>query len=189
MSDVTQPAGAAPDSGRRRLKYALIASLALNLLVIGAVAGTMYSFRKHHPRPPGGEDFGMMGLTRVLPEERRKEVRKALRADRERLRPLMEEVRVARRAAADKLALEPFDRAGLEAAIAAVGEKERAVRDAAVATFLGHAEKLTGEERAKLAEWWRKKSEAPRRKKSADDKGDKGDKDEDPPPPPPPPAP
>mgnify|MGYP000943656995 CR=1 FL=1 len=168
MSDVAQPA-APQDNGKRRLKYALIASLALNLLIIGAVAGTMYGFRKHHPRfAERGEDFGMMGLTRVLPEERRKEVRKLLRADRANLRPLMEEVRTARREAADKLGADPFDRAGLEAAIANVAEKERAVRSAAVATFLGHAEKLTAEERTKLADWWRKRSEPPPRKKKDD---------------------
>lgn len=167
MSDAAQPV-APPDNGNRRLKYALIASLALNLLIVGAVAGTMYGFRKHHPRfAERGEDFGMMGLTRVLPDERRKEMRKLLRADRASLRPLMEEVRNARREAAGKLGAEPFDRAALEAAITNVAEKERTVRSAAVTAFLGHAEKLTAEERAKLAEWWRKKSE-PRKKK--DDK-------------------
>jgi uncharacterized membrane protein len=167
VSDVAQPI-APPDDGKRRLKYALIASLALNLLIVGAVAGTMYGFRKHHPRfAERGEDFGMMGLTRVLPDERRKEMRKLLREDRASLRPLMEEVRTARREAAVKLGAEPFDRAALEAAIANVAEKERTVRNAAVTAFLGHAEKLTPEERTKLAEWWRKKSE-PRKKK--DDK-------------------
>ena len=173
MSDVAQPA-APQDNGKRRLKYALIASLALNLLIIGAVAGTMYGFRKHHPRfAERGEDFGMMGLTRVLPEERRKEMRKLLRADRANLRPLMEEIRAARRDAADKLGAEPFDRAALEAAIANVAEKERAVRSAAVATFLGHAEKLTAEERTKLADWWRKRSE-PRKKQDDKDPPQKG---------------
>jgi len=177
VSDVAQPADPAPERSKRRLKYALIASLALNLLIIGAVAGTMVGFKKHGPRMGArGEDFGMMGLTRVLPEERRKEVRKQLRADREKLRPLMEEVRTARRAAADALAAEPFDRAALDAAIAAVAEKERTVRQAAVNAFLGHAETLTAEERGKLAEWWRKKSEPPPPRKK---KGEKGEKAED----------
>jgi uncharacterized membrane protein len=166
------------------LKYGLIASLALNLAIIGALAGNMLGHGRHPPPRSGhGEDFGMMGLTRVLPEDRRKEMRKMLRADRENLRPLMDEVRSARRAAADKLAAEPFERAALEAAIATVAEKERALRQSAVSAFIGHAETLKPEERVKLADWWRKKSEPPRRKK-------KDDKDEPvAPQPPPPPTP
>ena len=106
MTDVSSPASQPQDARARRLKYALIASLALNLLIIGAVAGTMYGFSKHRPRfmSGGGEDFGLMGLTRVLPEERRKEIRKQLAQDRNALRPLIDDVRAARREAADKLA-------------------------------------------------------------------------------------
>ncbi|WP_439542667.1 periplasmic heavy metal sensor [Hyphomicrobium sp.] len=186
MSDLSQPPGATPDPVKRRLKYALVASLALNLLIIGAVAGTMMGHGRHQPPRPGkGEDFGMMGLTRVLPEDRRKEMRKLLRADRENLQPLVEEVRTARRAAADKLAAEPFDRAALEAAIANVAEKERTLRQSAVTAFIGHAESLKPDERAKLADFWRKKSEQPRRKKKDDrDDKDAGDAASSPPPPP-----
>ena len=171
MSDVTQPEAQPPRPGSRRLKYALIASLALNLLVVGAVAGTlaMHAFGKPPPRfgHHRGEDFGLMGLTRTLPEARRKEIRKELREDRKRLRPLIDEIRTARRDAADKLAAEPFDRAALQSAIDAVSDKERALRQEAVGIFIGHAERLNADERRTLAEWWRKKSHPlPQRKKS-----------------------
>ena len=162
MSDASRPETAPPPGGSRRLKYALIASLALNLLVIGAVAGTMIGFGKHHgPRGghPRGEDFGLMGLTRTLPEERRKEIRKQLREERGKLRPLFEEIRTARREAAEKLAAEPFDRAALESALAGVGDRERTLRQEAIAIFLGHVERLTADERRTLADWWRKKSQ------------------------------
>ena len=109
-------------------------------------------------------------------------MRKLLRADRASLRPLMDDVRTARRAAADKLAAEPFDRSGLEAAIANVAEKERALRQSAVTAFIGHVETLKPDERAKLAEFWRKKSEPPPHRKKKDDK----DADDAPAPPPPP---
>lgn len=175
MTDTSTPAATPPAAGSRRLKYALIASLALNLLILGAVAGTMYGFGKHgrHFGHPRGEDFGLMGLTRHLPEERRKELRKELREDRVKLRPLVEEMRAARRAAADKLAAEPFDRAALESAIATASDKERTLRQEAVGIFLAHAEKLTVDERSKLAEWWRKKSQPlPKRKSKKDDDAD-----------------
>jgi uncharacterized membrane protein len=157
------------------LKYALIASLALNLLVLGTVAGTMYGFSKYGPPRPGhmrGEDFGLMGLSREFPEERRKEFRKLLRDDRAKLKPMMEDIRVSRRAAADLLAAEPFDRSALENAIAAVAEKERAFRHAAVMAFLGHAEQLTPDERRMLADWWRKKTEPRQSKNKKKEKAD-----------------
>lgn len=176
MTEVSRPEPAPPQgSGSRRLKYALIASLALNLLILGALAGTMYGFGKHHPRfgAGRGEDFGLMGLTHRLPKERSKEIRKQLRADRTALRPLVDEVRAARRAAADKLAATPFDRAALDEAITAAAEKERALRQAAVTAFLGHAEQLTPEERRMLADWWLKKNEPfKERRKKKDDKPD-----------------
>jgi uncharacterized membrane protein len=179
LTDVSEPGPETAQAKRaRRLKYALIASLAVNLLVVGAVAGMMFGFAKHRPHfgHGRGEDFGLMGLTRHLPEERRKEIRKDLRADRERLRPLVDEIRAARREAADKLVAEPFDKAALEAAILAAGEKERALRQTAVTSFVGHAERLTASERKMLSEWWLKKNQPfkPRR-------GKKG-KDDEPPP-------
>lgn len=165
MSDVSPPAPAPSERpGSRRLKYALIASLALNLLVIGTVAGTMFmhGFGKHPPPRSGygpHQDFGLMGLTRTLPEERRKEMRKNLREDREKLRPLIDELRASRREAAAKLGAEPFDSAALKGAFDVAGEKDRAVREAAIAAFLVHAEQLTPEERRRLADWWLKRNE------------------------------
>lgn len=183
MTDApSQPGPAQPAAGSRRLKYALIASLALNLLIIGAVVGTMYGFGKHRRGIGGGvrgEDFGLMGLTFRLPDERKKEIRQRLRADREALRPLANEVRAARRLAADKLAVEPFDKAALEGALSAAGEKDRTLRAAAIAAFLAQAEQLTAEERRMLAEWWMKRNEPPKeRKRKKNDKDAKaGDGD------------
>ncbi|MCC7253736.1 periplasmic heavy metal sensor [Hyphomicrobium sp.] len=176
MSETTEPGPARPAGTSRRVKYALIASLALNLLVLGIVAGSMLGFGKHHPRfggHPRGEDFGLMGLTRTLPEERRKEIRKQLRDDRVKLRPLVEDIRTERREAADKLDAEPFDRAALESAISAVTGKEQAMRQEAVSIFLGHVERLSADERRTLAEWWRKKSQPlPERKSKKDETAD-----------------
>lgn len=175
MTDVSGPGPAAAQGmASRRVKYVLIASLALNLLVVGAVASVMFGFAKHRPHfgHGRGEDFGLMGLTRHLPEERRKEIRKDLRADRERLRPLVDEIRAARREAADKLAAEPFDKAALEAAILAAGEKERALRQTAVTSFVGHAERLTASERKMLSEWWLKRNQPFKSRRGKKDKDD-----------------
>lgn len=181
MSEVTRPEPTPSEpTGSRRLKYALIASLALNLLVVGAVGGALYTFGFGKHPPPRfahgrGEDFGLMGLTRTLPEERRKDIRKKLRDDRERLRPLIEDLRAARRDAATKLAADPFDSAALKGAFDVSGEKDRAVREAAIAAFLSHAEQLTADERRRLASWWTKRNEPfkerPRKKKKDAEEG------------------
>lgn len=152
MSDTTTPA-----TGSRRMKYVLIGSLALNLLFIGAVVGM--GFKKHHHGPGGGPHFGLMGLTRVLPEERRKEVEEILKKEYAAMRPAMEELHKARHEAADRLAAEPFDRAGLERAIAALSEKEQSLRSATLETFLTEAARLNADERKQLADRWRKRAD------------------------------
>jgi uncharacterized membrane protein len=163
-----------------RVKIALFVSMALNLLVIGAVAGTMYGVRYNMPvrhySSGKSEDFGLMGITRSMPEARRKEIRKGLGADRARLRPMIEEIRALRRAAADQLAAEPYDRAALEAAIAKVADKEREFRKTAVDMFLSRAETLTPDERRLLADAWRRRSESYHRHPSR--RGDHRGKDE-----------
>jgi uncharacterized membrane protein len=174
VTEVSPPEAAPQGTGSRRLKYALIASLALNLLIIGTVAGTMVGFGKHrqHFGSGRGEDFGLMGLTRHLPEERRKEIRKQLREDRTRLRPLMDDVRAARRDAADKLAADPFDRGALEGALGVSGDKDRMLREAGIAAFLTHAAHLTPEERRMLADWWRKKNQPFKERRKKKDETD-----------------
>jgi len=177
VSDLTPPAPAAA-AGPRWLKIGFFLSVAVNLLILGAVAGTMIGMRHGPPRYTGGrgEDFGLMGITRTMPAERRKEFRKEIAADRRELHPLMDEAREARRAAADKLAADPFDRAALEAAIANVTEKERTLRNTALQSFLTRVEALTPDERRQLADAWRRRSEVRWRARTKKDGAGKDDK-------------
>ena len=165
MSETTPPA-----SGSRRAKYVLIGSLALNLLFIGAVVGM--GFKHHHgPGSHRGPHFSLFGLTRVLPDDRRKEVVDILKAQHDEMRPMRGELQKARYAAAESLAAEPFDRAAVENAIAVVAEKERALRQATLDTFLSQAARLSADERRQLSERWRKRADwmARRDKKKAKD--------------------
>lgn len=152
MSETTTPR-----TGSRRMKYVLIGSLALNLLFIGAVVGM--GFKKHHHGSDAGPHFSLMGLTRVLPDERRKEVIEGLKKQHDQMRPAMEELRMARHDAAERLAAEPFDRAGLERALATVAEKEQSLRASTLETFLNEAERLNVDERKKLSDRWRKRAD------------------------------
>lgn len=151
MSETTTPA-----AGSRRMKYVLIGSLALNLLFVGAVVGM--GFKKHH-HGPGGPHYSLMGLTRVLPEDRRKEVIELLKKEHAAMRPGMEELRKARHDAAKQLAAEPFDRAELERAIAVVAEKEQSLRASMLETFLTEAARLSADERKQLSERWQKRAD------------------------------
>lgn len=144
----------------RRLKVWLIASLALNLLVIGAVAGSM--MMQHRPGAwrgaaggPGGDGFGLMNFTKSLPAERRSEIRKALAVARRGMKPLKDEFRAARSAPADVLAAEPFDRETFKAAFGKVDEVEAKLKSAGRDALLGAIEKLTPEERRAFATKWK----------------------------------
>ena len=163
-----------PGAGSRRARYILIGSLALNLLFVGAFVGM--GFKPHGPGGPhhaAREHFGLMGLTRVLPEERRKEVLEQLKKEYEERRPAMEDLHAARHEAADRLAAEPFDRASLEEALANVASREQALRSATVETFLAQAERLSAEERKLLSERWRKRADWMARHRGKESEGKK----------------
>lgn len=146
-----------PETRSRRTKYLLIGSLALNLLFIGAVVGIGL---KTHGRHHGArEHFGLMGLTRVLPEDRRQDVLEELKKKYAEMRPALEDLRAARMEAADRLAADPFDRAALQQALASVTSKEQQLRSTALETFLVQAARLTADERKQLSERWRKRAD------------------------------
>ncbi|MFA5951315.1 MAG: periplasmic heavy metal sensor [Hyphomicrobium sp.] len=182
MTD-TPPSMSTPDTQgapvatprEKRLRIVLLASLAVNLLVIGAVVGAGIAIKRHGP-PHGGrgaEDYGLMGFTRTLPSDRRKEIRKELKQERAKLRPLVDEIEQARDDAASVLASEPFNRDALRAASDKVTEREQTLKAAGLDMFLNHAEKLTAAERKSLSEWW--KTKRPRRRPPTDDKPDADD--------------
>jgi len=158
------------------LRVALMASLALNVLIIGAVVGTLLvsCFDGWHAR--GFKGAGLSGFARTLPAERGEVIRKRLESNRSTLEPLRNEEREARDAARSVLMTEPFDvekfKAALERAVDA-DEKEKRAR---MTLFAETAASLTPDERRQLHNWFEK-----RRKHRHD-----SDEDTSPSPPPPP---
>lgn len=157
MTEASAPTPAPPKE--RRLRWLLIASLALNLLIIGAIGGSIVAWKRHHPGIGGsrGEDYGLLGFANTLQRDRRKEIAKEIRAEREKMRPLWLEMHEARRAAVDVMASDAYDPAKLKAALDRITEAETKLKTAGLAIFLKTAEALTPDERMALAEWWRKK--------------------------------
>ncbi|MCK5549487.1 MAG: periplasmic heavy metal sensor, partial [Hyphomicrobiaceae bacterium] len=80
---------ASKGSGCRRLRLALIFSLALNALIIGAVGGALLFARHGHGWGwHGRKDFGLYGFARTLPEDRRDVIRTAIKDGWTKLKPL-----------------------------------------------------------------------------------------------------
>jgi len=143
---------ASKGSGCRRLRLALIFSLALNALIIGAVGGALL-FARHGHGWHGRKDFGLYGFARTLPQDRRDVIRTAINDGWTKLKPLRKEVRSARKAARKTLTDEPFEEAKLNAALDAVIAADADYQRTKMAIFSDTAAKLTDAERQELYEW------------------------------------
>jgi uncharacterized membrane protein len=145
-------AGTAAPPKRGWMKYLLIASLALNLLIIGVVAGRMMAWRHGYgPRDMG--EFGLMRFSHTLSSEQRDTVHDMIKDGRVRAKPLRENVREARKAFVDAIASETFDKATVDAAAQRLSEAEKALRAARLDIFSATASKLTPDERKAYRAW------------------------------------
>lgn len=165
---------AKPAAGRG-LRIALMASLALNVLIIGGVATTLLCFggKGHHHR-----GSGLMGFVETLPSERAKSIGDKLKADREALRPLRQAQREARGQARSALMAQPFDASAFRTALdnaATAGYEEKKARMGMLADL---AAELTPDERQQLHQWFEK-----RRRHFRHGPKDDGDDDDAAPPP------
>jgi uncharacterized membrane protein len=145
-SDLGPPARAP----RRWLWPLLVASLMLNLLVLGAIAGgAMFAHRHMGPGPDGPR--GLQGFVRGLPKERREVLMAG--TEREAMRARRRELIAAQQAVLDAIAAEPLDKAALEAALKHASDVEAKMHEANMATFIAIAERMTPQERQRFKEW------------------------------------
>jgi uncharacterized membrane protein len=144
----------------RRLRQLLIGSFAVNLLVIGAVAGTAIGgWHGGSPRATSSntEDYGLWSFAKELPTDRRKAVRKTIRAERDVLQPMYIEIEDRRIAAARVLTAEPFDRAAFQQALDRLAESENKLKQTALGVVLKTSDSLSPDERKALGVWWEKR--------------------------------
>lgn len=139
---------------RRTLSIALFASLALNLFLIGAVAGGLVVGQRVRgdDRPPAGR--GPPPLWRaadVLPPEQARAYREALRDQGRAAREEMHAVRAARLAAWRALGDEPFDAKAAKARLAGIRAEEAAARGRIEDGVVDFADRLSPADRAALA--------------------------------------
>ncbi len=136
-------------------KWLLIASLAVNLLILGGAAGAFWSHR-HGGRHFGhgqGREHGLMGFVRELAPDRQGEIRAALEAEREKIKPMREGVKDGWKETNTVLASEPFDKEKLKAAMTRMIDAETRFRTAISDALVDTAAKLSPEERQRLKSW------------------------------------
>lgn len=149
----TTPALQQGSKSRRWLPIALVASLAGNLLIAGALASAYWRFRQETPFAGNPGNINLLGFTATLPADRRQAIMRQTADERRAMRPLRAEVRAARQAARAVFLADPFDRDAFARAQSHVLETELRARKEAQALFLSIAGQLNKEERQSFARW------------------------------------
>jgi len=155
---------AAPQSqGCSKLRYALMASLALNVLIVGGVAGSLLFGGHHGWKGHGRKGFVLSRFAQTLPADRSDVIRKRLDSEEAVLAPLRKAKYEARDAARGILMTEPFDPEKFKAALERAVEAGVAEKKARMVVFADIAAQLTPEERRQLHNWFEKRSARYRR--------------------------
>ena len=142
----------------RKLRYGLMASLALNVLIIGAVAGAFCFSRSGHGHGgPGPKGSGLFGFAHTLPRERSDMIRQKLADSKPNMETLRQGIRDARAGVRAAVIAEPFDQAKLNAALDGIAQAEANEKRAKVAVFGDTVGQLTPEERRQLHDWLEKR--------------------------------
>jgi uncharacterized membrane protein len=151
MTDVGIAAKGAMRLTPRWILALLFASLAVNLLVFGSIAGAVWRVRA----PQAGTVVipNLMGYASTLPTERRKEVWELIADERNHVRPFRRQVRAAREETIKALAAEPFDKQRFLEAQARQSETENRARAAVQQLYVKIAETLTPAERRAFPAW------------------------------------
>ena len=145
---------ATPAPRRRWLMPVLIASLALNALVIGMVARSVWHTRAAI-NVAGGLDGNLPAFVNQLPSERRDALQQQIGPNRPwlALRPLRADIRRARQDVAQAFVADPFDRERFAAAQARLVDAEIALRRSMQQMIPAVAERMTADERRQFLRW------------------------------------
>lgn len=149
MSDTPAPA---PVTTRlpRWAKFALIASIALNVLVFGAVAG---AFMRGGPDGPAARGSNILGYIATMPQEKRQKLFATTRDLRSQIRPLRQAAREAARERVAALVAEPFDKQRYLAAQTKQIEAESRLRLMLRDLVAEAAATMSQDERRAFARW------------------------------------
>ncbi|WP_455827010.1 periplasmic heavy metal sensor [Pseudomonas graminis] len=138
----------------RSLKPWLLASVLLNVFLIGGVGGGLYHWIATSAKPEQGvvNQHGLRQAMVKLPPERRKELRQLLRHNRADSQPLIMAGREARLGVIKQLEAPTLDREALVAELAKAREADVALRALVDSTLAQFAGTLPQDERQKMVE-------------------------------------
>ena len=139
----------------RKLSIALAVSLAMNALLVSAVAAHLYRGWSDTPRERGG--FGMERLADRLPAVAGERLRSAYRAQAGELAALAEELRVLREKTRGLLRDPALDRPALAETMAAQRSRQDALGAALHGILFPAAAEMSAEGRERLADWPRRR--------------------------------
>jgi uncharacterized membrane protein len=139
----------------RWLMPVLVGSLALNLIVIGAIGSLLW---RSHSETAGGKLSrrvvpNVVGYAVTLPPDRVSELERVTREEWQRVRPLRRALVEARAEAVQALTADQFDRDRYLAAQARVAAADQASREAAFKLHTAISLNLTPEERRGFLRW------------------------------------
>lgn len=134
----------------------LIASLALNLLIIGLIGGGMISHRLGRQYDLNLGEPGLRGFMHSLPKDRREALRASGEQARVALKPLRQAVRQARAEVDAAMTAIPFDPARVERSFNDLIAAETSVRRAGSSVLISAISQMTPEERTRFQKWRRK---------------------------------
>jgi len=138
----------------RTLRWVLIGSLALNVLIIGTVASALCIARFGGPHPGGGfKGSPLLGFARTLPRERADVVRQKIADVQPNLEAVRRGVRDARASVRAALSAEPFDQAKFDAAIGGIVDAETNEARVKATLFADTVRQLSPQERLELHDW------------------------------------
>jgi uncharacterized membrane protein len=152
MSEPTGPQETTKAKAPRWMRIALVASLGLNLLTVGAIVSAAWHMR-HGPGPGGpGMQARLNAFVDKLPAERAAAIRAVLDSAQPAIRSARKEMWQARQEVARVFAAEPFDKDAYVAAHARMQDLEMKIRQTYQGVFASLASQLTAEERKTLME-------------------------------------
>ncbi|CAB3638567.1 periplasmic heavy metal sensor [Trinickia soli] len=141
----------------RAIKALCIGSLALNIFLLGAIAGGAYRwFSARHDSPAAvaaaGAPPALRYAAQALSPERQRQFQDALRQARREARPLAQQAREGRREVLRLVAAPQFDRSALDTALENTRAADRRVRERVEAAVAAFVQTLTPAERATFAQ-------------------------------------
>ena len=160
----------------RSWKIVLVASLVLNVFLLGAIVGGAYQWfaARGATAPVPAQHLALRFAAQTLPAERQKAFVDGLRNARREGRQFAREGREGRREVLRLLAAPQFDRAALDAALARTRDADSNLRAQVEGSVADFAATLSPEERVKFADslklrgQWRESQPAANAKKPAD---------------------